>query len=63
MRVELLREELLHVRARIRALETRAQAAPLSETATAKLGALQRKAARLQDTLHKVSRDIPPDLE
>jgi hypothetical protein len=61
-RLEALRRALLNVRARIRVLEARAQAGPLSPAAAAKLAALQQEGVQLWETLRQVLRDdIPPD--
>jgi hypothetical protein len=61
-RIEALRRALLSARARIRALDARAQAGPLPATAAAKLGALRVEAARLWEALRRISReDIPAD--
>jgi hypothetical protein len=62
VRVERLRAELLQVLARIRALETRALAGPLSPMAAAKLHSHRLKVAQLRDALRRVTReDIPAD--
>ena len=61
-RVEVVRKALLRVRARVRALETRAQASPLPQAAAAKLDALRLEAGRLGNTLQRViSAEVPAD--